>query len=209
MFETALFEQIGPDAVYLTLMVGLWLAITAVYIPGTGAPELGALATLAAAFAGLWVLPTNLVGVILLIAGAGCFLALVPFRRWWWLILAGAALQVAGSIFLFQAGSRPSIGVIGVAIVLGLAYHQLILRPGLRIQDRARQAGPDTLIGALGEVIRTLEPVGTIRVEGAIWAARADGVIESGRWVRVVGREGLELHVGPVDERHFPTNPPG
>ncbi len=209
LLQSPLLAQYGPDMVYLALIAGLWLAITAVYVPGTGGLELGALVVGALAVGGLFLVPPNIGGIVLLMLAAGCFLALIPFRRLWPLIVAGLACQVLGSVFLFPVGSRPSPWAMVILNGAALAYHQLILMPGLRIQERARQVGPETLIGALGEVIRTLEPQGTIRIEGTMWAARTDGVIESGHWVRVVGRSGLELLVEPAQPEHvFPAGSP-
>ena len=56
------------------------------------------------------------------------------------------------------------------------------------------------LTGMIAEVISTLDPVGTIRVNGELWSARADKVIAVGRQVRVSDRQGLRLIVVDLDE---------
>jgi membrane-bound serine protease (ClpP class) len=206
MFITETIRSLGPDVIYTILLAGIWLAITAVYVPGTGLPEVAALISLAIAVAGLLVLPTNIVGVLLLTSALGCFLALVYFRRQWLLILAGAFLQIAGSIFLFRAGWRPSIATIVIVNAATMAYHQIILLPGLRIQDSAKRVDISVLIGAEGEVVTPLDPVGTVRVMGELWSARADQPIEAKRLVRVIGRKGLQLEVVPLSGEPLPVS---
>ncbi len=190
---------LGPNVVYVALIVGIWLAIAAIYVPGTGALEAAALVSLTIAGVGLAMLPTSFIGVVLLALALGCFLALIYFRHSWALIVAGAVLQVLGSIFLFRAGAHLSPLTIVVTNAAALAFHQIVLLPGLRIQDQARRVDVATLIGMDGQVIARLDPVGTVRVHGEVWTALAEQVIESGQWVRVVGREGLQLRVVPSE----------
>ncbi len=206
MFITETIRLLGPDVVFTILLAGMWLAITAVYVPGTGLPEVAALISLAIAVAGLLVLPTNVVGVLLLAGALGCFLALVYFRRQWLLILVGAFLQIAGSVFLFRAGWRPSVAAIVIVNAAAMAYHQIILLPGLRIQDSAKRMDISVLIGAEGEVVTPLDPVGTVRVMGELWSARADQPIEAKRLVRVIGRQGLQLEVVPASGEPLPLS---
>jgi membrane-bound serine protease (ClpP class) len=196
---TALFEAFGPNLVYLAAIVALWLAITAVYVPGTGLLELGAVASFALALAGMLSLPTNVVGVALLAAAMGCFLALLFYHGPFTLALAGLGLvfQLLGSFFLFREGMRPDIGIILLVTAATFAYHQLILLPGLRAQTGISPLEADRLIGQRAQVEATIDPVGQVRVAGERWSATADQVITAGESVRVVGREGLVLRVIP------------
>ncbi len=194
-----LVQSLGPNAVYIVFMAGLWMAVTAVYVPGTGIPEVTALVGLALAGVGLVALPTNPIGVILMVAGLACFLALIYYRHDWQLILSGAVLQVIGSVFLFRAGWGVSPLAIVLANAAALAYHQVVLLPGLRIQDQAARNKDATLIGQHAEVVSKIAPTGTVRIRGEMWSARADAPLESGQWARVVAREGLQLLVVPSE----------
>lgn len=197
---TEIVETLGPDVIYVVLMVGIWLAITAVYVPGTGLLEVAALGSLVLAAVGLIFLPVNIIGVILLTLALGCFLALIYFRHSWPLIIVGAVLQLLGSIFLFRAGSRLEPLIIVIVNAAALAFHQIILLPGLRIQDMARRMDAGELVGLNAQVVAKLDPVGTVRVRGEVWTASSAGQnIEAGRWVRIVGRDGLQLRVVPSD----------
>jgi membrane-bound serine protease (ClpP class) len=196
---TALFESFGPNLVYLAAIAALWLAITAVYVPGTGLLELGALASFVLALAGMLALPTNVVGVALLAVAMGCFLALLFYHGPFTLVLAGLGLviQLLGSFFLFREGVRPDTGIILLVTGAAFAYHQLILLPGLRAQTGISPLEADRLIGQRAQVEATIDPIGQVRVAGERWSATADQVITAGESVRVVGREGLVLHVVP------------
>ena len=54
------------------------------------------------------------------------------------------------------------------------------------------------MVGLDGETVERLGPDGTIRVDGALWPARAaEGELGAGTAVTVRGVEGLLLLVGP------------
>jgi membrane-bound serine protease (ClpP class) len=198
-------QALGPDVFYLAMIAGIWLAITAIYVPGTGLPEVGALAALLVGLFGMITLPGNLVGLLLLILALGCFVSLVFFRRLWFLIVLGMVFQVMGSIFLFRVGERPHLLSIVLVTLATLAYHQIVLRPGLRIQDARKRLDVNTLIGEEGEVVVTIDPVGTVRLRGEVWSARADQVVGAGQPIRVVGRHGLQLKVVPAERAPAPS----
>jgi membrane-bound serine protease (ClpP class) len=210
---TTLFESLGPNLVYLAVIAALWLAITAIYVPGTGLLEVGALTSFALALGGMLALPTSVVGVALLAASLGCFLALLFYHGPFTLALAGLGLvlQLLGSFFLFREGVRPDVGVILLVTGAAFAYHQLILLPGLRAQTGISPLEADRLIGQRGQVEETIDPVGQVRVAGERWSAAADEVISAGETVRIVGRDGLVLRVVPEPvpgEVRVPQPPP-
>jgi membrane-bound serine protease (ClpP class) len=59
--------------------------------------------------------------------------------------------------------------------------------------------GVENLIGATGEVMAPLAPVGQIRVLGELWEARSSSELPKRTIVRVVAIDGLTLDVEPVD----------
>lgn len=60
---------------------------------------------------------------------------------------------------------------------------------------RRVQVGAETLIGRPGVVITGCRPLGQVRVDGEIWAARCVSGADVGTAVRVEGLEGLTLLV--------------
>ncbi|HOA23417.1 MAG: NfeD family protein [Aggregatilineales bacterium] len=195
-----IYRTLGTDVVFVVLIAGFWLTLTSIYVPGTGLLEVAAVIVLIAAGAGLVLMPTSVVGLALLLVALICLVARISFRRNNILYAVGFACHVLGSIFVFQPGSRPSVLIIIAANLLALAFYQLILQPGLLVLNRVSPLDPDVFIGADAIVEGTIDPIGTVRVDGSVWSATADELIESGRRVRVVSRKGLQLYVVPIDE---------
>jgi len=101
---------LDPNVAYVMLVGGFLLAILALFSPGTGLLELGALFMLALAGYGVANLPINVWALIVLLVGVFPFmLALRRSRQWAWLIPTLVAL-VVGSIFLFSsADGSPAV----------------------------------------------------------------------------------------------------
>jgi membrane-bound serine protease (ClpP class) len=187
---------VDPNLVYLILLVGLWGAVTAAYMPGTGIAELGAAAVTIFAVIMMANLPTNWLAVLGVMAGVLSFLVM-PFLNYRWALLAvgGLLLQALGSILLFN-GVSVSLPLIAVVIGLSLLYHRYILLPVLENQRKQSTLDTDeTVVGKRGRVMRALNPIGTVQAGGELWTARSESPLESGQEVMVVEREGLVLTV--------------
>jgi membrane protein implicated in regulation of membrane protease activity len=55
--------------------------------------------------------------------------------------------------------------------------------------------GPETLVGAVAEVVTPCVPLGSVRLQGELWQARCDEGAEAGDSVRVRELDGLTLVV--------------
>ena len=60
---------------------------------------------------------------------------------------------------------------------------------------RRVQMGPETLVGAVGQVVTPCRPLGQIRVQGELWRARCAEGADAGEHVRVTALDGLTLQV--------------
>ncbi len=60
---------------------------------------------------------------------------------------------------------------------------------------RRVQMGPETLVGATAQVVTPCAPLGQVRVQGELWRAHCAEGAAAGEEVRVVGLDGLTLHV--------------
>ncbi|MAS37515.1 MAG: hypothetical protein CL610_26195 [Anaerolineaceae bacterium] len=198
---------VDPNIVYLALVIGLWLGVTATYMPGTGLLEIFSGATVIGA---VWVLgnmPTNWGAVVVMIVGVLSFIVM-PFLKQQFVPLAigGLVLQAIGSLFMFH-GLLVSPVLVALLLVISLIYHRYILIPVL---EKARlQASPDEdslLIGARGRVIKALDPVGTVNIRGELWTATSDHAVAAGEDVIVVEREGLNVVVEGVKHKRAPLN---
>jgi membrane-bound serine protease (ClpP class) len=203
---------VDANVIYLVLVFGLWAAVTASYIPGTGVAEVIALIALGISLVLLFGLPTNWTAVLLIAIGVLAFL-LIPFvnARLARAAQAGLVLQVIGGLFLFTGEVRVSWLIIGLTVGASLLYHHYALMPLLR---RARQSAAvrddnAELIGADGRVVKPFMPVGkryvgTVHVRGEQWTAAADHALDSGDEVVVLERDGLQLYVESLKHKHTP-----
>lgn len=193
---------LDPNLVYLILIAGLWLSVTAAYIPGTGIVEVLALVGVVAALLALATMPTNWWAVILIVIGVLGFL-IMPFidRRFALLAVGGLALQAVGSLTLFT-GVSVALPLVVVTVAAALLYHRFALLPTLE-HHRGSPAmlEDEPLTGLHGYVQRALDPVGTVYVRGESWSARSDDKIDAGTEIAVVDQEGLTLYVEPVKHK--------
>ncbi|MEO8291340.1 MAG: NfeD family protein [Gaiellaceae bacterium] len=83
------------------------------------------------------------------------------------------------------------VGAAGV-VEIGETYFWIRLSRRRRIQ-----AGAETLIGALAEVVSPCRPDGQVRVQGELWRTHCEAGADVGETVRVVAREALTLLVEP------------
>src|SRR6185436_10934823 len=87
-----------PNVAFTFLVLGLWATVLAVAVPGTGAPEAGAVILLALAAVGLLNLPTSLVGLALMALAMGLFIAEVHWPAHGALLVAGAISMGVGGL---------------------------------------------------------------------------------------------------------------
>ena len=96
-----------PNVVYILLIVGLWAAAAAVYVPGTGLLEVSAVICLVLAITGLTRLPVNMVGIVLIVVAGLLFVIDLKVQSVA-LTVGAAASLVWGSVFLFPPRSARS-----------------------------------------------------------------------------------------------------
>src|SRR5690606_41205748 len=109
---------IDPNLIYLALIFGLWLGVTATYVPGTGILEVVAAVMMIGAVGLLANMPTNWGAVVLLVVGALTFIV-IPFLKHQLVPLAigGLILQAVGGLFMFD-GLQVSPVIIALIVVL-------------------------------------------------------------------------------------------
>jgi membrane-bound serine protease (ClpP class) len=89
-----------------------------------------------------------------------------------------------------------SAGVIVVIVIFAAAFLALAVIYGWRAHQRRVTAGREDLVGRTAEVRTSLNPKGTVFVEGESWTAVSDsGRIEAGEEVLITRVEGLKLWV--------------
>lgn len=192
----------SPPVAYLLLAAGLVLLVFELFTGGIGiAGGVGALSLVLAAY-GLAVLPTNPVGLALIVFGVFGFAVDVQtgVPRLWTGI--GLVSFVVGSVVLFTDGVR--LG--WLPLVAGTVGVLLLVLGGLPATVRSRFSTPtigrESMVGELGEAVADVRPDGIVRVRGALWPAHANRStpVTAGQAIRVVAIEGPRLQIEPVAE---------
>ncbi len=189
---------IDPNLAYVLLVSGFVLAVLALFSPGTGVVEIGALFALVVAGYGVATLPTNWWALAILVVGVFPFLlALRRSQQWIYLVISLVAM-VVGSVFLFrneQGGPavHPALAVLLSVSAIGIMW--IVARRGLEAARMRPAMDLGALIGKVGEVQTDVFTDGSVYVGGEEWTARSESFIPKGAAVRVVGRQGLVLQV--------------
>lgn len=187
---------IDPNIVYLALLIGLWSAVMAAYVPGTGVVEAASAVVSLATVLMLAAMPTNWLAVLVVVVGVAGFL-ITPLLNHKLAVpaSAGLILQAGGSLFLFE-GVVVSQPLVAATVVLSLLYHRLVLMPVLASQRKHPNLNDDNLLlGARAVVVNPINPVGTVRARGEFWQARSREPLAAGDEAIVIDRDGLVLVV--------------
>lgn len=197
---------LDPNVAYLLLMVGIVLASMALFAPGTGVLEIGALFVLFLAGwsisqqqINLWALGVLILGVIPFI------LAVRKSRNLVFLVIALVAF-VLGSAYLFRGASwwQPGVNPI-LAIITSLLASGYLWIATTKVLDTEKMRPKHDLariIGDFGEAKTDIFNEGSVQIESELWSARSAALIPSGSKVRVVKREGFILEVEPVSPKN-------
>jgi len=110
--------------------------------------------------------------------------------------LEETALAVIVLWGLPQLGIRVPLGVLIALMVVWAAFSVFIYRMGSRALKRKPVVGLIPMVGSRGKVTSRLDPEGYVRIKSELWEAEAaDGEIDTGEEVVVVGQDGLKLIV--------------
>lgn len=195
---------LNPNVAYLTLVLGLFLAILAILTPGTGLIEIGAFFTLLLAGWAVYNLPINFWALALLAASVIFFIPALQKRERYLMLALSILAMVIGSTFLFrgETGWRPAVHPLLAAIV-SILMIGFIWIAGRRVME-ARLTQPAhnlaTLVGAIGEAKSDILAEGSVQVAGELWSARSQQPIPTGSTIRVTGREGFILDVESTNQ---------
>jgi membrane-bound serine protease (ClpP class) len=193
---------INPNVAYLLLVVAIVTTIMALFAPGTGILEIGALFLLLLAGWEMTQLPINYWALGILILGVIPFILAV--RRSHKLIYLAIALAafIIGSIFLFkgdywwQPGVNPALAI--VVSVLACGFLWIAVSKVLESEKMRPKHDLGKIIGDIGEAKTDIFTEGSVQVGSELWSARSDALIPSGSRVRIVKRDGFTLEVEPA-----------
>lgn len=201
-WQVFLNALIDPTIAALLIIVAGYGIITEMSNPGLILP--GVIGGLAAVLAivSLANLPVNIAGGLMLVLALVLFIADLKAPTHGFLSVGGAFALLLGMAFLINTGPV-GLGVNPVAMVLitlvTLGFFTLFIRKVWAARQQPAYAGPESMVGAVGEAREAISPEGLVFVRGALWKASSDSPIPAGSPVRVVGRQGLELQVAPAN----------
>lgn len=193
---------VDPNVAYLLLVVGIVLAIMALFAPGTGVLEIGALFVLFLAGWEISQLPINLWALGLLILGVIPFILAVRKSRNLVFLAIALVAFVLGSTYLFQGASwwQPGVNPILaiIASIIASGYLWIATTKVLETEKMRPKHDLAKLIGEVGEAKTDIFNEGSVQLDSELWSAHSQAPIPSGSIVRVVKREGFILEVEPV-----------
>jgi membrane-bound serine protease (ClpP class) len=188
-----------PNIAYILLTLATIGLITEISNPGLIFPGVVGGICLFLAFYSLGVLNAYWAGVLLIFLAIGLFVAEVFTQAFGILTAGGIASLVIGSLILFSHSS-PEMEVnrfliAGVTILIA-AFIAFMVGAAVRGQRRRVATGAEGLIGKIAVAKTSLDPKGTVLVDGELWKATVDsGKVEPGEEVTVTKVEGLKLLV--------------
>ncbi|HYY23897.1 MAG TPA: nodulation protein NfeD [Candidatus Udaeobacter sp.] len=192
-----------PNIAYLLMMAGILGLYMEFSHPGVFFPGVAGAICLLLALASFQLLPINYTGLVLMLLGVALLVGEAFFPSFGVLGVGGIIAMALGSLLLFDAQGSDygvdrsivftAVGTLG-SFVLAVSY--LVFRS----QKAKPSLGMVGLIGEIGEVRGKLSPAGKIFVHGEYWNAQADGEIDAGEKVKVVGYDGMRLKVSRVSD---------
>ncbi len=202
--ERLLHAVTSPELAFLLLLVGIFGLIFEIYNPGIGlAGILGAVALILGFYA-LSVLPTNWVGVLLIVVAVGLLVIDLHTGGLGGLTVGGFAALVVGGLILFSGAPpalRLSLWAVTAAVGLTALFFISVMTAALRVRLRRPITGEEAMVGILGEAKTDIAPEGTVFSKGTLWRARTmETGIAAGSRVKVMATEGLVLLVEPLHE---------
>ena len=190
-----------PNIAYLLMMAGILGLYMEFSHPGTIFPGVAGAICLLLAAAALQLLPINYTGLAFVIFGVALLIGEAFFPSFGILGVGGIISLAIGSLLLFDTPTSDfgvdrsivftAVGTLG-SFVLAVSY--LVFR-----SHKSKPAlGIEGMIGEIGVVREKLAPRGSVFVHGEYWKAEADGEIDAGAKVEVIGVHRMVLRVRPA-----------
>ncbi|MGH9863340.1 MAG: NfeD family protein [Candidatus Acidiferrales bacterium] len=200
-----LSRLVDPNIAFLLLVFGILGLYIEFNHPGfILAGVTGGICLVLALFA-LHLLPVNYAAVLLIVLSVALFILEAFYASHGVLAAGGIVAMVLGAMMLIESPPIPELQVrwqLALAVAVPFAVITvLLLRLVLRSRKWRAGVGQGSLLGARGEVRQEIPEgrKGLVFVSGELWTATAARPLRLGESVRVVGVNGLVLHVEPVE----------
>ncbi len=194
-----------PNIAFLLLSLGSLALFIEIINPGAIFPGVFGVIAMILGFFALSVLPFNWAGVALILIAFILFGLEVFVTSGGVLGVGGVVALILGGLFL-TSNNPPEFQtsrwlVFGLGAALGVFVLFVIVNV-VRIRRMPPQVGKETLIGQEAVVRSTLDPSGSVLMDGEVWSAEGqDDPIQPGEHVIVTAINGLRLKVKRLQER--------
>jgi membrane-bound serine protease (ClpP class) len=193
----------NPSVALILMMVGIYGLLFEFSNPGFVAPGVIGGICLILAFYAFHLLPVNYAGVGLIVLGIAFLVAEVFVPSFGALGIGGGVALVFGSVILIDPEEAAgyaiplplsmTLAVASAALVFGTVYF------ALRARQRPVVSGREDVVGASGEALEDFAGEGWARVRGESWKVVSATPLGRGDRVRVLGIDGLTLHVEKLE----------
>jgi membrane-bound serine protease (ClpP class) len=200
--EEILHTITDPTIAFILLTLGLNGLIFELANPGSILPGVVGAICLILAFYALGVLSVNYAGLLFIILAFILFVIDIKAPTHGVLTVGGIVSFVLGALVLFQSPYytvSPAV-IIGVALATA-TFFAFAVGKAVQAQRRRATTGREGLVGQVATARSTLDPEGTVFLQGERWEAVVDGGgrVETGERVQVVALEGFKLRMRKVD----------
>jgi membrane-bound serine protease (ClpP class) len=204
--RTLLELVVDPNLTFVLIALGTLSLLVEFANPGIGAGGItGVILLLLAAFS-LSLLPTTIVGLLLLVLAGALFIGELFVPGTGVMAAGGSVALVIAGLFLFDDRSGLAVShpvLIGVAAVVLVASTALAVAVR-NAQSQPRRLDDDQLIDRIARVVVAHGDQGQILINGERWHVRTDDPpLERDMEVRVLERSGLTLLVEPEDDEDW------
>lgn len=191
----------NPNIAYILMLIGIYGLILEFYNPGSIVPgTVGAICLLLAMYS-FQLLPINYAGMALILLGIALMIGEAFEPSFGMLGIGGVTSFVIGSIILIDTdvpGFGIDISVIATFAVTSVVLLVFVVGMALKARKRPVVSGVEELIGSEALVIEDFEQQGRVNIHSENWNAHCDSPLQKGQHVKVVGINGLILHVEPL-----------
>ncbi len=187
-----------PNIAYILLLIAMYGIFFELMNPGAIVPGvIGVIAGIIALYA-LNMIPFNYAGLLLIFIGVAFMIAEVFVAGFGVLGIGGAVAFAFGSLLLFDAetlGHDISFPLIIAFSLVSLGFFIIVMRLFVRSRSAKVVSGAEEMIGAVAEVLESVDNGYYVRCHGETWQAVSENPLKVGQNVRVTGRDGLILKV--------------
>ena len=216
--ERVLHALSNPLLIGLLITIGVQAILIEISSPGGWVAGFVGFVCLALGLYGLGTLPANWLGLGLLILSFVLFILEVKTPATGVLAIAGVITFLAGLLVLFNSPGSPEFARISIAGAIGItafasAFFLFVLAKALQAQTSRPLVGDETLVGMVGPVRTALTPgkrveagltQGTVLINGELWRAIGEEVIDRGEQVVVTSVDGFTLQVKRLGQEASP-----